>query len=188
MTKPNPRSLGKLLTLTPALRRQAAEFLLSRGFLSYGKEENKVRAIAILLREGGTFNARSLAGTHSILAQTVPKSLEVLVSVGAVALVTDRTFRLNLASPVAANYYAAGIARYFRVAALDERKPPSRRGAAAPPVPMKYRVLRTWEDLGGRPSVSFATDDGEEGEARVESVLAGEAFRTFAKLRREVPA
>lgn len=182
MLKRDPKGLDKVLTLTPSLRRQAVEFLLSRGFLSYGKEDHKVRAVAILLREGGEFDVTRLAGMHPTPAQTVVKSLEVLVSAGAVTLIAHGKFRLNVAAPLAAGYYASKTARFFRVAALDARKAVASRQEAT-----KFRVLRAWNDLGDRPSLTFvdANLDAPDASAR-EAVLAAEAFRTFAKLRREV--
>lgn len=182
MTKSVSRNLDKVLTLTPSLRRQATEFLLSRGFLSYGKEDHKVRALGILLRDGDEFDVASLTGMNAIPLQTVAKSLEVLASGGAIKLVSDRKYRLNLEAPVAVGYYEARGARFFRIAALDERKAARNKGA-----PPQYRVLRTWKDLADRPSVTFIVTN-EFGVSKSVATSASEAFRTFAKLRREVSA
>lgn len=174
-----PAALAKFLQVTPGLRRQATEFLRSRGLLTYAKEEFKVRALALLLREAGTaraFNVSDLTGLHPVAFQSVSKPLEMLAGAKVLVALSDRKYSLNLAAPVEANYYQGKTARFLRL--TPDMKVP-KLGASVP----KYRVLRVWKDLADRWFVTFVPH-GADGPTDVVSL--SEAFLSFGKLRREV--
>lgn len=175
-----PAALAKFVQVTHNQRRRAAEFLRSRGFNTFAREEHKVRALALLLREAGcfsgTFTVSALLGLQPLVLHSIAQSLSLLASEGLLIELAPRKYALSRQAPLAANYYASRSARF---AQLVDDAPASKARVR----PTLFRVLRVWKDLADRWFVTFAPQ-GTSGPG--DAVPRDEAFRSYVKLQREI--
>jgi len=112
---------GKVMLADFALsaqhRRQAVEFLRSRGLDEPASCQGPVEALALVLREGGGLGLDQLKTMTTFTLRTWTHAFNKLFAIGALAK-TDGRARLHEALPVQSAYYLEAGARFVRVSDL----------------------------------------------------------------------
>jgi len=170
---------GVSFRLSAGTRRQAREYLLSRGFDKAANEKLQCDAFALAWRDGGTYDLGQLSAKAAFSARTTERAFNRLVTGGLCdvdpAAAKPRLARLRLALPVVKGYYGSSDCRYVRI---EDVRPNEGKSSG----PTRRRAVPKWfvgRSEGG--ILSFVPVGCPE--LLVAVILQEVAWKHFAKLR-----
>jgi hypothetical protein len=171
---------GVSFRLPAGTRRQAREYLLSRGFDKAANEKLQCDAFALAWRDGGTYDLGQLSAKAAFSARTTERAFNRLVTGGLCDVdppsAKPRLARLRLALPVVKDYYEQLSSRYIQIADVRDGG-----GYAGKKVTVKKWLVRAVDwPADPRAKICFAMED-EPGIQQL--VSEAEAWKQFAKLR-----
>jgi hypothetical protein len=170
---------GVSFRLPAGTRRQAREYLLSRGFDKAANEKLQCDAFALAWRDGGAYDLGQLSAKAAFSARTTERAFNRLVTGGLCDVdppaAKPRLARLRLALPVVKDYYGSSDCRYVRI---EDVRPNEGKSSG----PARRRAVPKWfvgSDKGG--VLSFVPVGHPEMQTR--HLRFEEAWKHFAKLR-----
>jgi hypothetical protein len=170
---------GVSFRLPAGTRRQAREYLLSRGFDKAANEKLQCDAFALAWRDGGTYDLGLLSAKAAFSARTTERAFNRLVTGGLCDVdppaAKPRLARLRLALPVVKGYYGSSDCRYVRI---EDVRPSEGKSSG----PAGRRAVPKWF-VGHSDDGILAFVPVGHLELKVEHLRADEAWKYFAKLR-----
>ncbi len=181
------KTFGVDFRLPTPVRRQAVEYLRSRGFEGVAIEKVQTDAFALCWRDGGSFDLGLLRVRGEFASRTLERAFNKLGVNGLCDFAPKGISRLctiRLGLPVVPGYYTEPGARFVEIG--EVAAPAGTGGRLRSDVP-KWRVVVEQPAVGPLTPLLYFTP--LVGDAMVPRELrAAEVYKHFAKLRQGVPS